>query len=313
MFIGYSNNHAANVFHFYNLQINSSFFSRNITWLCKSYGEYQSDKNSAPPPPQPSIVEIELSDDISDAVPIVDPVILVVDNVVPIDLQVPPRTRLDRERCKITTYFNPNPGEHMDFAMVGAVDGLVPTFTFVMASTDLNLYPKTIRDALTRNDHDLWWQAACTEFKNCESKKAWVIIKKCNVPKGRKIIGNCWVLALKDDGRYRSRTVAKGFSQIPGQDFQENHVPVVHDTTFHLILVFKIINGLRSRQFDVETAFLYGTLDEEIYMELPEGYKKYLQELLGKIYSSQEHCVMLLCALYGLVQAAPQWYKKIQL
>jgi Reverse transcriptase (RNA-dependent DNA polymerase) len=78
-----------------------------------------------------------------------------------------------------------------------------------------------------------------------------------------------------------------------------------------LILVFKIIYGLRSRQFDIETAFLHGTLDEEIYMEFQEGYEKYLKEVLGKIYSSQEHCVMLLRALYGLVQAAQQWYKKI--
>jgi Reverse transcriptase (RNA-dependent DNA polymerase) len=46
-------------------------------------------------------------------------------------------------------------------------------------------------------------------------------------------------------------------------------------------------------------------------MEFPEGYKMYLKEVLGKTYSSQEHCVMLLRALYGLVQAARQWYKKI--
>jgi Reverse transcriptase (RNA-dependent DNA polymerase) len=122
---------------------------------------------------------------------------------------------------KITTYFKPNPDEHMDFAMVGAVDGSVPDVTFAMASPDFNLYPKTIKDDLTRKDHVLWWQATSTEFKNCESKKVWVIIKKCSVPKGRKIIGNCWVLTVTDDGRYRARTVAKGFSQIPGQDFQE--------------------------------------------------------------------------------------------
>jgi hypothetical protein len=97
MFIGYSDNHAANVFQFYNLQTRSTFFYRNITWLCKSYGEYQRDKSSAPPPPQPSIVEIDLSDDISNAVPLVDPAIPVVDNVAPIDPQVPPHTRLDRE------------------------------------------------------------------------------------------------------------------------------------------------------------------------------------------------------------------------
>jgi hypothetical protein len=53
-----------------------------------------------------------------------------------------------------------------------------------------------------------------TEFLNCEEKKAWVIAPKSKVPKGSKIIGNRWVYAAKDDGTFRSLTVAKGFSQI---------------------------------------------------------------------------------------------------
>jgi Reverse transcriptase (RNA-dependent DNA polymerase) len=71
-----------------------------------------------------------------------------------------------------------------------------------------------------------------TEFLNCEEKKAWVVVPKSKVPKGRKIIGNCWVYAEKDDGTFRSLIVVKGFSQIPGKDFQEHHSPAVHDTTF---------------------------------------------------------------------------------
>jgi Reverse transcriptase (RNA-dependent DNA polymerase) len=65
----------------------------------------------------------------------------------------------------------------------------------------------------------------------------------------------------------RSRNVAKGLSQSPDKDFQENHSPVVHDTTFCVVLVQKLIYNLDSRQFDIVTAFLYGLLDEEIYME----------------------------------------------
>jgi Reverse transcriptase (RNA-dependent DNA polymerase) len=100
-----------------------------------------------------------------------------------------------------------------------------------------------------------------TEFLNCEEKKAWVIVPKSKVPKGSKTIDNRWVYAEKDDGTYRSRTVAKGFSQIPGQDFQEHHSPVVHDTTFCVVLVQKLVYHLHLRQFDIVTAFLYGLLD----------------------------------------------------
>jgi Reverse transcriptase (RNA-dependent DNA polymerase) len=120
-----------------------------------------------------------------------------------------------------------------------------------------------------------------TEFLNCEEKKAWVIVPKSKVPKGRKIIGNRWVYAEKDDGTSRSRTVAKGFSQIPGKDFQKHNSPVIHDT-FCVVLVQKLVYNLHSRQFDIVTDFLYGLLDEEIYMEFPEGYEFFLKNIMAK-------------------------------
>jgi hypothetical protein len=79
------------------------------------------------------------------------------------------------------------------------------------------------------------------------------------------------VFVVKADGRYQARTVAKGYSQIPGKDFQENFTPVINDAFFHLILVLIILMGLEVEQFDIETAFIYGELDEEIWMELPDG------------------------------------------
>jgi len=65
-------------------------------------------------------------------------------------------------------------------------------------------------------------------------------------------------------------------------------------------------------QFDIETAFLYGDLDEEIWMELPDGYIEYLQKVHNLFISKLTHCVKLLKALYGLVQAARQWWKKFK-
>jgi Reverse transcriptase (RNA-dependent DNA polymerase) len=121
-----------------------------------------------------------------------------------------------------------------------------------------------------------------TEFLNCAEKKSWLIVPKSKLPKGRKIIGNRWVYTAKDDGTYRSRTVAKGFGHIPGKEFQEHHSPVVHDTTFHVVLVQKLVYNLHSRQFDIATAFLYGLLDEEIYMEFPEGYEKFGKRIMVK-------------------------------
>ena len=157
-----------------------------------------------------------------------------------------------------------------------------------------------------------WWKAMCTEFENIEKKNVWQIVEKSKVPENRQIIGNRWVFVKKDDGRFRARTVAKGYNQIPGKDFQENHAPVVNDTTFHFVLAWKVMYGLTSGQFDIETAFLYGDLDEEIWMEFPEGYDDYLEETQRITKDPKTYCVKLNKALYGLVQAARQWWKKFK-
>jgi Reverse transcriptase (RNA-dependent DNA polymerase) len=90
-----------------------------------------------------------------------------------------------------------------------------------------------------------------------EWKKVWTITPRSKIPSNRKVIGNQWVFDQKDDERFQAQTVAKGFTQIPGKDF-----PAVNDTTFHTILVLKILLGLDAGQFDIETAFLYGNLEE---------------------------------------------------
>jgi Reverse transcriptase (RNA-dependent DNA polymerase) len=82
------------------------------------------------------------------------------------------------------------------------------------------------------------------------------------------------VYTEKDDGTYQSRTVAQGFSQVPGKDFNDSHVPVMTDLAFILALIIKVLMKLRTGQFHLETAFLYSDLDEEIYIRLPDRYVK---------------------------------------
>ena len=95
--------------------------------------------------------------------------------------------------------------------------------------------------------------------------------------------------------------------------FTQNFAPVVNDVSFRIALTYKVMHQLESSQFDVDTAFLYGELDEEIYMELPEGYVEYLEQIMGITgITYEEYCVLLLKAIYGLIQAARQWWKKFK-
>jgi Reverse transcriptase (RNA-dependent DNA polymerase) len=70
----------------------------------------------------------------------------------------------------------------------------------------------------------------------------------------------------------------------------------------------KLLRG----QFDIETAFLYSDLEEEIYMRIPEGYSKYMMEVHSTKIDSNTHVLLLKKAIYGLFQAARQWWKKFK-
>ena len=62
-----------------------------------------------------------------------------------------------------------------------------------------------------------------------------------------------------------------GYSQIPGVDYSDNFTPVAHDVSFKISLARKMVEKLDSLVMDVETAFLYGEIDEEIFMKSPAG------------------------------------------
>ena len=95
-------------------------------------------------------------------------------------------------------------------------------------------------------------------------------------PAGRKIVASRWVYKAKGNAqgeveRYKARLVATGFSQILGHDYNEIFTPVVHYNSLRLSLALSACKEWRPRQLDVKTAFLYGILKEEVYMDLPEG------------------------------------------
>ena len=93
--------------------------------------------------------------------------------------------------------------------------------------------------------------------------------------------------------------MACGYSQIPGVDFTESYAPVIHDVTWRLLLLNKLMNKHHAIVIDVKFAFLHGELEEDIFMECPEG-----------LQNSEDECLLLNKALYGLVQAARQYYLK---
>ena len=130
------------------------------------------------------------------------------------------------------------------------------------------------------------------------------VFELTDLPKGRKVIKNSWVFDIKQDSQKKACLVAKGFSQVEGIDFNEIFSPVVHFETVRLMLALSSLEDWYIEALDVKTAFLYGKLDEEIYMHQPEGFKV----------KGQEHKVLrLLHAIYRLKHATLLWWRELVL
>lgn len=110
--------------------------------------------------------------------------------------------------------------------------------------------------------------------------------------------------------RYKARLVARGFSQVPGIDYTETYSPVVKLPTIRLLLALFAIHNLELHQLDVKTAFLHGTLQEQIYMTLPPGLLSPTQEATLQAKYKHPLALILFQAIYGLKQSARLWYQK---
>jgi hypothetical protein len=101
--------------------------------------------------------------------------------------------------------------------------------------------------------------------------------------------------------RFKARIIAKDYSQCPGLDYNESFAPTFRPATLCIIMAMSAVEDLELRSVDITAAFINGDLEEEIYMNQPEGFH---------IGSPSKVC-HLRKSLYGLKQSARQWNKKL--
>ena len=127
------------------------------------------------------------------------------------------------------------------------------------------------------------------------------------LPPGRKAIGCRWVFIIKKkaDGsieRYRGRVVAKGFAQRPGFDYTETFAPTAKWASLRAIFAIAALEDMELESIDISSAFLNGELEEDVYMEQPEGFHQ----------GSPDDYLKLLKGMYGLKQSGRIWHEKLE-
>ncbi|KAG8503402.1 hypothetical protein CXB51_001378 [Gossypium anomalum] len=174
----------------------------------------------------------------------------------------------------------------------------------VAEDIDANQEPSNYSEAISCEDSEKWMFAMQEEMESLHKNKTWDLVK---LPKGKKTV-RCKCVFKKKEGtprvekpRYKTRLVAKGYSQVPGVDFIDVFSPVVKHSSIRALLGIVAMHDLELEQLDVKTAFLHGELDEDIYMQQPEGFT---------VSEKEDYVCFLKKSLYSLKQSPRQWYKR---
>jgi hypothetical protein len=159
------------------------------------------------------------------------------------------------------------------------------------------LEPNTFAEAMQLPDKARWLEAVQSELQSLQTNNTFKEIAEGEVPKGKKVLGACWVFSKKpldnSELKYKARLVIKGYEQRFGIHYTETYAPVVNLRTVRTLLALAAYLDMEVHQMDVTTAFLNAELpeDEQIHMEVPAGYST------G---ASNTVALLLLKSLYGL-------------
>lgn len=161
--------------------------------------------------------------------------------------------------------------------------------------------PKDYRKAL---EIQKWKEAMDSEIESHGTNETWKLV---SLPEGRKVIGSKWVFKLKrsESGeivKHKARLVAQGYNQRYGIDYMDVFAPVTRQETLRALLAVAGKRQLILQHLDVKTAYLHGTIEEEIYMRQPPGYI---------VAGSEDMVCRLKKSIYGLKQSARCWNRAL--
>ena len=155
--------------------------------------------------------------------------------------------------------------------------------------------PISFDDASNCEEADKWKLSMEAEYKALIDNDTWELVPR---PIDKKVITVKWLYRIKEDGRYKSRLVARGF-EADEDNLWSNYAPVVNTDTIRFIFSLIATYDMDFIQFDVSTAFLNGFISHDVYIEQPLGYN-----------DNSDRVCKLKRGLYGLKESPQAWNKR---
>ncbi|GJR84343.1 retrovirus-related pol polyprotein from transposon TNT 1-94 [Tanacetum coccineum] len=190
-----------------------------------------------------------------------------------------------------------NPSQSVRTRRQLETDGEMCMFALTVSRTE----PKNIKEAMADS---AWIESMQEELHQFDRLDVWELVDR---PLCKNVINLKWLWKNKRDEentviRNKSRLVAKGYAQKEGIDFEESFAPVARLEAVRLFIAYAAHKSFTVYQMDVKTAFLYGPLKEEVYVNQPDGFVDPYHP--DKVYRLKK-------ALYGLKQAPRAWYDEL--
>lgn len=188
-----------------------------------------------------------------------------------------------------------------DVRLTDPSTGIAP---YALATQAMSMFePGSWKEAMRLPESQEWHRAADEEMDSLKACNVYALVPRSQAC--GHTLTNKWVFKVKRhaDGsieRFKARVVARGFEQVAGIDYGETFAPVAKFQSIRLVLALAAKHDMEIHQMDVKTAFLYGLLDEDVYMEQPEGYA-----------GDRSMVWKLLRSLYGLKQSPRNWYREL--
>ena len=152
-----------------------------------------------------------------------------------------------------------------------------------------------------------WARAMEEELDQLHKNETWTLVHRDEMEPGHRALGGKWVYKIKRDidgnvACFKARWVVKGYLQQFGVDFDQTFAAVVKPMAFRVLFAIAAFLDLDIDQMDVKTAFLYGLIDQLVYVEIPKGTESD---------KNRNMVCKLLKALDGLKQSPRLWYKRL--
>ncbi|GJX30612.1 retrovirus-related pol polyprotein from transposon TNT 1-94 [Tanacetum coccineum] len=173
---------------------------------------------------------------------------------------------------------------------------------------DLNSAPQTRRMTKNLKEHGLFSSVKQrTNHKDFQNYLFACFLSQEEPKKGKRAIGTKWVYKNKKDERdivikNKARLVSQGYTQEEGIDYDEVFAPVSRIEAIRLFLAYTLFKDFMVYHMDVKSAFLYGKIEEEVYVCQPPGFED--PDFPDRVYKVEK-------VLYGLHQAPRAWYETL--